>query len=168
MRRTVLLGAIVLALAAMGPVVAQSPQPDLVGTYQCDGKNPDGSAYHGVVEIARLRETFRVRWTMDDGAILGVGIYSGGVFAVSYFGGAPAVVVYKVDGGRLVGEWTMGGVEGAVYAETLTKTSSEVRPQEPRRQEPWHQGPDRPEPGRQPGREDPARPTQQPPGGIQL
>ena len=30
----------------------------------------------GVVEIAKVRDTFRVRWTMDDGAILGVGIYS--------------------------------------------------------------------------------------------
>jgi len=145
MFRTVLLGAIVAALAMIGSTAAQAPQPDLAGVYRCDGKNPDGSAYQGVVEISQVKETFRVRWTMDDGAIMGVGIFSGGVFAVSYFGGAPAVVVYKVDGDTLVGEWTMGGAEGAVYVETLTKTPgasiparppSGAPPPRPRRQTP--------------------------------
>ena len=88
--------------------------------------NPDGSAYRGVVEIAKVRDTFRVKWTLDDSAVMGVGIYSNNILAVSYFGGAPAVVVYKVDGTKLVGEWTMGGIEGSVYTETLTKTSSEA------------------------------------------
>ena len=45
MRRTVLLGVIVVALAAMGSAAAQSPQPELTGVYRCDGKNPDGTAY---------------------------------------------------------------------------------------------------------------------------
>jgi hypothetical protein len=154
MRRTVLIGVVVAALAAMGSTAAQAPNPDLAGVYRCDGKNPDGSAYQGVVEISRVKETFRVRWTMDDGAITGVGIYSGGVLAVSYFGDAPAVVVYKVDGDKLVGEWTMGGAEGAVYVETLTKT-------------PGAQVPARP-----PSGGPPPRPRRQPPnpdnGGIQL
>ena len=56
------------------------------------------------------------------------------VFAVSYFGGAPAVVVYTVDGEKLVGEWTMGGAEGAVYSETLIRTGA-APAQEPGRQE---------------------------------
>jgi hypothetical protein len=68
---------------------------------------------------------------MDGGTVMGVGIYSGGVFAASYFGGAPAVVVYKVDGQKLVGEWTMGGIEGALYTETLTKVSSTVEERQP-------------------------------------
>lgn len=161
MRRLVLLGVVVVALSALGSIAAQAPQPDLAGVYRCDGKNPDGTAYHGVVEIRKLRDTFRVRWTMDDGAILGVGIYSGGVFAVSYFGGAPAVVVYKLDGSTLVGEWTMGGVEGAMYSETLTKTSSEPSRQEPGRQEPGRENPGRQGPGREtPGRGAPARGVQ--------
>lgn len=124
MRRTVLAGLIFVALCAIGPMAAPAPQPDLAGVYRCDGMNPDGTQYRGVVEISKIRDTFRVRWTMDDGAIMGVGIYSGGVFAVSYFGGAPAVVVYRVDGRRLVGEWTMGGAEGILYSETLTKVTS--------------------------------------------
>jgi hypothetical protein len=96
---------------------------------------------------------------MDDGAIMGVGIYSNGVLAVSYFGGAPAVVVYKVDGkdgSKLVGEWTMGGAEGAMYVETLTKT-------------PGLQAPARPLPGAPPPRprRTPTSPTENG-GGLQL
>jgi hypothetical protein len=128
MRRIVLLGVVVAAVCTFSPMAAQSPSPELSGVYRCNGMNPDGTAYEGVVEISKLKNTFRVRWTMDDGSIIGVGILSNGVFAVSYFGGAPAVVVYKLDGTNLVGEWTMGGIEGAVYKETLTKTEGVAPP----------------------------------------
>jgi hypothetical protein len=122
MARTVLLGVMVVIFGAIASIAAPDPQPEFAGVYKCDGKNPDGSVYHGVVEIAKLKETFRVRWTLADNAtVLGVGIYSNGILAVSYFGGAPAVVVYKLDGDHLVGDWTMGGVDGAMYTETLTK-----------------------------------------------
>jgi len=138
MARMILLGVLLVAVAGIGSTAAPEPDSDLAGVYRCDGMNPDGTPYQGVVEISKVRGTFRVRWTMDDGSIMGVGIYSGGVFAVSYYGGAPAVVVYKVNGERLVGEWTMGGMEGAVYAETLTKTAAVLapQPQEPRRPRP--------------------------------
>lgn len=142
MVRTVLIGVVLVLSGAMGATAAPDSPPDLAGMYQCDGMNPDGTAYHGTVEIRKLRDTFRVEWTMDDGVMVGVGIYSGGVFAASYFGGAPAVVVYKVDGNRLVGEWTMGGIEGAVYPETLTKmpsTGVQKPPSPPRRQQPDRQ-----------------------------
>ncbi len=128
MRRIVLLGVIVIAVGMFSRMAAQVPQPELSGVYRCNGMNPDGTAYQGVVEISKLRNTFRVRWTMDDGSIIGVGIFSNGILAVSYFGGAPAVVVYKLDGTNLVGEWTMGGIEGAVYRETLTKTDGVAPP----------------------------------------
>ena len=128
MRRIVLLGVVIAAVCTFSSMAAQSPSPELSGVYRCNGMNPDGTAYEGVVEISKLKNTFRVRWTMDDGSIIGVGIFSNGVFAVSYFGGAPAVVVYKLDGTNLVGEWTMGGIEGAVYKETLTKTDGVAPP----------------------------------------
>jgi|SRR5687768_12291530 hypothetical protein len=145
MPRTVLLCVVLAAVCVMSSDAAPAAPPDLVGTYRCDGKNPDGSAYRGIVEIAKVRDTFRVKWTLDDSAVIGVGIFSNDVFAVSYFGGAPAVVVYKLNGTNLVGEWTMGGIEGAVYTETLTKTSSEApTPELPRRQEPGRQDRNRP------------------------
>jgi hypothetical protein len=140
MVRTTLLAVVLVLSGAMVPMAAPDSPPDLVGTYRCSGTNPDGSPYEAVVEITKLDGTFRVAWIMDGGTVMGVGIYSGGVFAASYFGGAPAVVVYKVDGQKLVGEWTMGGIEGALYTETLTKVSSTVeerqqpapRPRRPR------------------------------------
>jgi len=127
MARRVLLGVVIVAVGTLGLFAAADAKADLPGVYQCAGTNPDGSSYKGVVEIAKVEGTYRVRWTLgDDLSILGVGILSNGVFAVSYFGGAPAVVVYKLDGNRLIGEWTMGGAEGAVYAETLTKMGSQA------------------------------------------
>ena len=138
MVRTILLGVVVVLSGAAGQSAAPVPPPDLVGSYRCLGVNPDGSPYEAVVEITKMDGTFRVEWVMEGGSVLGVGIYSNGVFAASYFGGAPAIVVYKVDGDRLVGEWTMGGIEGAVYTETLTKMAPGERkpPPAPRRRQP--------------------------------
>ena len=153
MRRIALLGVIAIAVCAFSPMAAQGPQPELSGVYRCNGMNPDGTAYQGVVEISKLQNTFRVRWTMDDGSIIGVGIFSNGVLAVSYFGGAPAVVVYKLDGTSLVGEWTMGGIEGTMYKETLTKTEGAAPP----RPAPQPQNPGRPQ-----------RERDQSPRGLQL
>jgi hypothetical protein len=94
----------------------------VAGVYLCEGANPDGSPYQGLVEIVAVDNTYLVHWMMADGAeVLGVGIRKSDVLSVSYFGGTPAVVVYAIDGDRLVGEWTMGGAEGMLYTETLTK-----------------------------------------------
>jgi hypothetical protein len=139
MVRTILLGVVVVLLAAAGSSAAPDPPPDIAGTYRCNGVNPDGSAYEAVVEITKRDGTFRVEWIMDGGSVTGVGIWSNGVLAASYFGGAPAVVVYKVEADRLVGEWTMGGIEGVVYTETLTKLPAGSAPAprpEPRRRRP--------------------------------
>lgn len=130
MPRTVL--SVVLALTVFGGSTAAAvPQTetDVAGVYRCQGMNPDGTPYEGIVEIARIDSTYRVHWKLsNDVNVLGVGIYSAGVLAVSYFGGAPGVVVYRIDGGRLIGEWTIGGAEGTVYSETLTKVpAAELR-----------------------------------------
>ncbi len=102
---------------------------DVSGIYECRGTNPDGTSYEGIVGIVKVQETFIVQWIFSaNSAVTGVGILSNGVFAVSYFGGAPTIVVYKVEGNRLVGEWTMGDI-GRVYAEVLTKVGE--HPQQP-------------------------------------
>lgn len=100
----------------------QLPQvPALAGIYRAVGKNPDGSQYENCAQIFKIKNTYRVLWTMENDRIIGVAIWSNGIFAVSYFGNTPAIAVYKLDGKNLVGEWTMGGAEGATYAETLTR-----------------------------------------------
>jgi len=104
------------------------PVVGVAGVYLCEGQNPDGSPYKGIVEIVKFHGSFLVRWTLpDDVSVIGVGIESNGVLAVSYFGGAPGVIVYKADGNRLLGEWTMGGTNGEVFPETLTRIQEQLR-----------------------------------------
>src|SRR5215204_272346 len=130
MVRRLLLAAVLLA-ASWGTADASekpdSQQPtgkksDPSGVYLCEGTNPDGHNYRGIVQIAAVQNTFLVKWTLaDDIEVMGVGILQDDRLSVSYFGGTPAVVVYKIGSEKLVGEWTMGGTEGRVYAETLTR-----------------------------------------------
>lgn len=101
------------------------PIASVAGVYLCQGQNPDGSPYEGIVEIVRLQSSFLVRWTLpDDVTVMGVGIERGGVLSVSYFGGTPGIIVYKADEddvNTLRGEWTMGGAHGQVFSETLRR-----------------------------------------------
>lgn len=135
-----LIGLVLMILASTGGphrVAAQdaTPAPDVAGVYTCEGKNPDGSPYKGIVEIVKFHDSFLVRWTLpDDVTVIGVGLESGGVLAVSYFGGAPGVIVYRAEGDRLLGQWTMGGTNGGVFSETLTRMK--VQPRAPGVQEP--------------------------------
>jgi len=125
-------------------------ETDLVGMYACQGTNPNGSPYAALVEIVRLEKTYLVKWIQPNGSeVLGVGLQRGAVLAVSYFGSAPAIVVYSVQAdGRLDGQWTMGGADGAVFTETLTKMTVVSEPGQARPSE-------RPRP-RKPARPNPA------------
>jgi hypothetical protein len=145
-----LVAALGLAAAASEPDPQSSAKKpgDPSGVYLCEGTNPDGHRYRGIVQIAAVEDTFLVRWTLsDDIEVTGVGILRNDMLSVSYFGGTPAVVVYKVDAEKLVGEWTMGGADGKTYAETLTRVpegslikvpppQQQERPRRPRRSEP--------------------------------
>jgi hypothetical protein len=117
---------LVAALGAMMAVAAEN-RVDLAGIYLCEGVNPDGTPYKGLVEITPTADAYQVRWTMSEQSTNGIGIYKGGVLAVSYFGGTPGVVVYRVDKSRLLGDWTMGDSKGRLYSETLTKLPKQLR-----------------------------------------
>jgi hypothetical protein len=105
--------------------LAEPSASSLNGIYSCEGTNPNGSPYTAVVEIVKQEDTYLVRWTQQSGEqVTGVGIHQNGVLAVSYFGGAPAIVVYSVAGdGRLTGQWTVGDA-GRLFKETLTKVAA--------------------------------------------
>jgi hypothetical protein len=117
----------------VGQVCAAPDSPaaetNLIGTYSCEGTNPDKTTYEGLVEIVKNRDTYLVRWTMqDDSQVLGVGIFTGGMLSVSYFGGTPSLVVYSLgENGQLNGKWTAGGAEGEIFKETLTKMPEGAR-----------------------------------------
>ena len=148
----ILVVAAALVAALGGTAAASEPDQstakklaDPSGVYLCEGTNPDGHRYRGIVQIAAVEDTFLVRWTLSDEIeVTGVGILRNDMLAVSYFGGTPAVVVYKVDAEKLVGEWTMGGADGKTFAETLTRVPEgsiaipkpQDRPRRPRRTEP--------------------------------
>ena len=124
-------------LGSMTAIAEPAPSSDLSGLYAAEGTNPDGSPYTAVVEIVKRQDTYLVRWTQEnEDQVTGVGIQQDGVLAVSYFGGAPAIVVYSVaTDGRLAGQWTMGGA-GRLFKETLTKVSAadvESKPAKPAR-----------------------------------
>jgi hypothetical protein len=145
MVRTLFIAAALLAVLGGTAASEQSAPPaaktgDPTGVYLCEGTNPDGDHYRGIVQIAAVKNTYLVRWTLaDDVEVMGVGILENGSLSVSYFGGTPAVVVYKVDPEKLVGQWTMGGAEGMTYAETLTRIPEDKlreQPGKPRPQSP--------------------------------
>lgn len=134
-------------LASVTTAASQQSKADLTGVYACQGKNPDGTEYTAVVEIAKLRDAYLVRWTQEnDEQVVGVGIHRDGVLAVSYFGGSPAIATYSVGTeGRLDGQWTMGGAQGALFNETLTKLSAEqIQTRQPRPARPATPAPSRP------------------------
>ena len=118
---------VLLAVLQAAPSAAQPGATDVTGAYLCEGVNPDGTKYRGTVDITKVNDTYRVEWTMAEHSLVGIGIFSNGVLAVSYFGGAPGVIVYRPSGGTLVGEWTVGTAEGAVYAETLTRMPARMK-----------------------------------------
>ena len=95
MARLILSSCLGLVLLGSASAIADpSPGSDLSGVYACEGTNPDGSPYTAVVEIVKRQDTYLVRWTQEnDDQVMGVGIQQDGVLAVSYFGGAPAIVV---------------------------------------------------------------------------
>lgn len=143
MKFTVL--ALTIGLLIASPLMAeeqqekQSPaaptvsEPDLAGVYVCDGVNPEGNPYRGVVEVTKMGDIYHLRWTFpqSDDAALGIGIASNGVLAVSYYGSATAgVVVYKVgDGKKMEGKWTVAGADNQVYKEVLSRLPNHPRPQ---------------------------------------
>jgi hypothetical protein len=108
---------------------------DLSGVYSCDGVNPAGRPYRGIVEIVKTDNTFHLRWTFPQDAddALGIGIMSNGVLAVSYYGAATAgIVVYKLEEGKLIGDWTVvGAPQNGVYHEVLKRLPGDGTPQLP-------------------------------------
>ena len=129
-RLFLLIAALMTLVGLTAPAARRADQPELQGVYRCDGSNPDGSPYRGIVEIAKNHDTFQIRWTFPDRrSAFGIGLVRGNTLSVSYFGaGTAGLAIYKIEEGkRLVGEWTVAGADGSVYAETLTKLSENPR-----------------------------------------
>ena len=135
MRSTALLLGVLLLLC-VGPLVgraAETPSPgpaDLPGIYECQGVGADGRPYRGAVIIEPEGNRFVVRWIIaSELTAIGVGIREGNMLAVSFFGpDSGGIVLYRIDGQRLIGHWSAPPAEGQVFEETLTRVA---RPPEP-------------------------------------
>ena len=118
-----------IGVLSVTPAAGLAQDRDLTGAYMCEGVNPDGKAYQGLVEIAKNHDVFRLTWRFaPEGGAVGFGIQSGDVLAVSYYGGMAGLVVYRIEeGNRLVGRWTAPGADGEIFTETLTKLKIRLR-----------------------------------------
>lgn len=144
----ILLAVLALPLASVAPIAPATAtaapilpptgsgnESPIVGTYDCQGVEPDGTPYQGIVRIIPHDGMFDVVWTFSSGQqYSGLGVVNGDVLAVSYYTNRPGVVAYKIENGekgpRLQGQWTVVGA-GKVFVETLTRVSAEVTMPDP-------------------------------------
>jgi hypothetical protein len=103
---------IILVCAWIAPATAQ----DIVGTYDAQGKFPGGKTYAGAVQIVPYGSGHAILWKLTDGqAYEGLALRQANVVGAAYrmskidFG----LVVYRIAGGLLDGEWTTPGNQKA-------------------------------------------------------
>ena len=112
--------ALILALTGFAtPVLAQ----DISGDYEAKGTFPNGTAYGGAVKIVPLGEAHAMLWKLDNGpGYQGLALQKDGVLGAAYASeGVPfGLVVYRIAGGTLDGEWiSSGDVKAELGHETL-------------------------------------------------
>ncbi len=109
---------------ALALPAAADPIP-LPGIYECQGTGADGRVYRGAVIIEPDGNRFLVQWYVAaELTAVGLGIRDGDMLAVSFFSADNGgVVLYRIDGARLVGHWSAPLSDGQVFEETLTRVS---------------------------------------------
>lgn len=92
------------ALFIIGTVAAMA---DISGSYFVYGRNADGSAYDGTLQIVEIGDkTYNVFWSVGT-EYSGTGTLEGSVFTVEWGAQNPAVYVVMPDG-ELHGTWADG------------------------------------------------------------
>jgi hypothetical protein len=77
------------------------------GSYKVEGKNADGSAYEGTVEIERQGKGYHLSWEVGSSSYEGNGVLAGNLLTVEW--GSPTPVVYALGtDGSLTGLWDAG------------------------------------------------------------
>jgi len=103
--------------------VAPAAAQDIAGTYDAQGKFPGGKDYSGAVKILPFGSAHAILWKLDSNqGYEGLAIKQGNVLGAAYtLGKVPfGLVVYRVAGGILDGEWvTSGDPKAELGRETL-------------------------------------------------
>lgn len=100
-RRNFSAGLVTLFLT--GPAIAQS----VSGTYRAEGRNPDGSAYSGTVQITENGGAVAMTWSIAGQSYQGTGDRNGDVIIVNW-GDTYPVVYVRMPSGELHGTWANG------------------------------------------------------------
>jgi hypothetical protein len=98
-------------------LVASAAPSDIAlseGSYKVEGKNADGSAYEGSVEIERQGTGYHLSWEVGRSSYEGQGKLAGSLLTVDWGSSTPVVYALGTDG-SLTGLWDAGKGE-----ETLT------------------------------------------------
>ncbi|XXT24773.1 serine/threonine-protein kinase [Sorangium sp. So ce429] len=105
------------------PSTAATSELDLAGTYDIvSSRNPGGQgSYAGNVLLSRTGSTYRIAWIITKGAgYEGIAFVQGETLAVGWASGGPyGAAAYRIDGGRLRGQWISTDRPGQVTAEEL-------------------------------------------------
>jgi hypothetical protein len=135
MRSAALLLGVFLAIST-GPLAGRAAAlpaaepPGLPGIYECQGTGADGRQYRGAVIIEPDGDRFLVRWIIAAQlTAVGLGIREGDMLAVSFLSAdAGGIVLYRIDGARLIGHWSAPVTDGQVFEETLTRVADAPPP----------------------------------------
>jgi hypothetical protein len=107
----------------LGAFAAPAAAQDIAGLYDAHGKYPGGKDYGGAVQIAPLGSAHAILWKLASGqGYEGLAIRQGNVLGAGYTAGKLpfGLVVYRVAGGTLDGEWvTSGDPKAELGRETL-------------------------------------------------
>jgi hypothetical protein len=114
-----------VGFAAATPAAADAAI-GLPGVYDCQGTGADGKGYRGAVIIEPDGNRFLVQWYISaELTAVGLGIREGDMLAVSFFSAdSGGIVLYRIDGERLVGHWSAPLTDGQVFEETLTRVAN--------------------------------------------
>ncbi len=107
-----------IAAALFIPTLAQAFE----GAYGLNGKDPDGSAYTGTVEVLKSGAGYQVKWTIDGSSNFGAALAEGDALWVGYVddGKSGVTKMTKDASGNLKGPWYRRGGT-ATGEETWTK-----------------------------------------------
>ena len=107
--------------------------PDIAGSYNVNGTNPEGGQYKGVLEVIKHGDVYQFRWNAGS-QYDGVGVQNGKVIAVAFANGSDGkgcgVVDYDIaNDGSLNGKWGYWGTNEA-GTESAARTSGSGLPGE--------------------------------------
>ncbi|WP_417700447.1 hypothetical protein [Pseudophaeobacter sp.] len=106
-RRSVMGGlSVLLTLSLLSwPDLARAQS--VTGSYRAEGRNPDGSAYSGRVQISGTAEALVVEWQVANQRYTGKGSRNGDVIWIDW-GQKYPVVYLRMPSGELHGTWANG------------------------------------------------------------